>query len=364
MLLQTAERHLDCLITGYTHLQPAQPITMAHYLSAIEQALQRDTVRLFHTLENTNRSCLGAGALAGTGFPIDRKMVAELLGFEGMIVNTLDAVGGRDFLLELLSDLSILAVTLSRLSQDLYIWYTYEFGLIDLPDRLGGTSSIMPQKKNPIIMETCKGSLSIVLGGLISALAAIKNTNYTNRLDANWESFRLLGKSADQVTASMALLRAAIEGMEVRQERAYRMAEANFSTVTELADTLVREKDYSFREAHHVVGAVVRQATAQGMVATEISSQFIDEVMVREGAAPVRLPEEQVRQALDPRRNVEARDHDGGPAPAAVSRHIEGAWGQLDADRQGAAGARQAIVDAQESLRQIVREMLEGTARR
>jgi len=357
-LLRTAQEHLDTIITGYTHLQPAQPITMGHYLAAIEQALQRDTQRLFHTLANTNQSCMGAGALAGTGFPIDRQLVADLLGFNGFVVNSLDAVAGRDYLLELLSDLSILAITLSRLAQDLYVWYTYEFGIIDLPDRLGGTSSIMPQKKNPIIMETCQGSLSHILGGLVSALTAIKNTNYTNRLDANIESFHFLDESARQAEASLALLEAAVVGMEVRRDRAYEMAEANFSTVTELADTLVREKDYSFREAHHVVGAVVRRAMEEGLVATEITSPFIDEVMAAAGSAPVGLAEDQVRRALDPRRNVEARHHDGGPAPVAVSQSIDRAWDLVRRDGQQLEGARRKLVNTRETLRKIVREIL------
>jgi argininosuccinate lyase len=357
-LLRTAGEHLDSVITGYTHLQPAQPITMGHYLAGIEQALQRDTRRLFRTFENTNQCCLGAGALAGTGFPIDRQLVAALLGFDGLIVNTLDAVAGRDYLLELLADLSILAITLSRLAQDLYVWYTYEFGLIDLPDRLGGTSSIMPQKKNPIIMETCQGCLSHVLGGLASALAAIKNTNYTNRLDTNIESFHLLDESARQTEASLALLQAAVEGMEVRQERAYDMASANFSTVTELADTLVRERDYSFREAHHVVGAVVRKAVAQGLAATDITAAFIDEVLAAEGAAPAGLDDDQVRRALDPRHNVEVRAHDGGPAPAAVARSVDQAQNLVRRDRQQLEARRGALAGARESLRQAVSDML------
>jgi argininosuccinate lyase len=282
------------------------------------------------------------------------------LGFDGFLDNTLDAVGSRDYLLELFSTLAILAITLSRLAQDLFVWYTYEFGIIGLPDSLGGTSSIMPQKKNPIIMETCKGRLSHVLGGLISALSAMKNTNYTNVIDVNSESFHLLDDSAGQVEAALGLLQAAIENMEVRKDRAYDMASANFSTVTELADTLVREKDYSFREAHHIVGVIVRQALQKGLSATQITSEFIDSVIIDEIGTPVGLPEDKVRQALDPRQNVRARAHDGGPAPSAVATTIGRARRLLEEDRHFVEMTRHKLQSAQTSLRKIVREMLDG----
>jgi argininosuccinate lyase len=282
------------------------------------------------------------------------------LGFDGFLDNTLDAVGSRDYLLELFSTLAILAITLSRLAQDLFVWYTYEFGIIGLPDSLGGTSSIMPQKKNPIIMETCKGRLSHVLGGLISALSAMKNTNYTNVIDVNSESFHLLDDSAGQVEAALGLLQAAIENMEVRKDRAYDMASANFSTVTELADTLVREKDYSFREAHHIVGVIVRKALQKGLSATQITSEFIDSVIIEEIGTPIGLPEDKVHQALDPRQNVSARAHDGGPAPSAVATTIRRARRLLEEDRHFVEMTRHKLQSAQTSLRKIVREMLNG----
>lgn len=358
-LLSTAKEQLETVITGYTHLQPAQPITMGHYLAAIEQALQRDTARMSRTFENTNRSCLGAGALAGTGFPIDRQLTADLLGFAGFIDNTLDAVGGRDYLLELFSNLAILSTTLSRFAQDLFVWYTHEFGIITFPDRLGGTSSIMPQKKNPIILESSKGRLAHVFGGLVSALSAIKNTNYTNVMDVNSESFHLLDDSAYQIEAVLELLQAGFENMEVRKERACEMAAANFSTATQLADTLVREQDYSFREAHHIVAAVVRKAVENGLSATQITSNFVDKVAIDEIGMPIGLPEDQVRRALDPKHNVSARAHDGGPAPSAVAKTIERAQRLVEKDRRYVETTRHKLQEAKALLRSMVREMIE-----
>jgi argininosuccinate lyase len=358
-LLERAAVNLETIITGYTHLQPAQPITLGHYLTGIEQALQRDATRMFNTLQRTNRSCLGAGAQAGTGFPVDRALTAHLLGFNGFVENTLDAVGGRDYLLELFSGLAILATTLSRLAQDLHAWYTYEFGLITLPDRLGGTSSIMPQKKNPIIMETTKGRAAHVIGGLISAIGAMKNTNYTNVIDVNSESFHLLGDSIYHAEAMLALLEAAIEGMEVREQRAYEMAAENFSTVTELADTLVRVKNFSFREAHHAVGVIVRKALENGLKATQVTSEFVDRVVSDELGEPVGLPEEIVRQALDPKHNVAARAHPGGPAPDAVRKTIEGASKHLKEDRHRLEETCAQLDSARLALRRAAQEMIE-----
>jgi argininosuccinate lyase len=361
-LLGKAAENLDTIITGYTHLQPAQPITLGHYLTGIEQALQRDVTRLFNTLQCTNRSCLGAGALAGTGFPVDRALTAKLLGFDGFLENTLDAVGGRDYLLELYADLAILATTLSRLAQDLYAWYTYEFGIITLPDRLGGTSSIMPQKKNPIIMEATKGRAAHVIGGLISALGAMKNTNYTNVIDVNSEGFYLLDDSINHTEAMLALLEAVIEGMEVRRQPAYERAAENFSTVTELADALVRQKDCSFREAHHAVGVIVRKAMESGLKATQVTSEFIDRVVSDELGEPLGLPEESVRQALDPKHNVAARAHPGGPAPDAVRKTIESATSRLQEDRQRLGETRTQLDNARLALRSAALEMIEDAS--
>ena len=358
-LLDVAEQHLETVMIGHTHLQPAQPITLGHYLTAIEQALQRDTARLCLAFDSANKSCLGAGALAGTGFPIDRQLTADLLGFDGFVENTLDAVASRDYLLELFSNMAILATTLSRLAQDMYIWYTSEFGIIDFPDRLGGTSSIMPQKKNPIVLESCKGRLSHVFGGLVSALSAMKNTNYTNVSDVSRESFHLLDDSSYQVQAVLELLTALVESIEVRKERAYVMVSTGFTTATQLADALVGEKGYSFREAHHIVASVVRKAIEEGIRATQITSNFIDEVAIDEIGGPIGLTEDSVRNALDPMDNITVRSHEGGTAPSAVARTIRKASRLIEKDMHYVETTRRKLQSARTSLRKTVREMLD-----
>jgi argininosuccinate lyase len=296
--------------------------------------------------------------LAGTGFPINRQLTSDLLGFEGFIDNTLDAVASRDYLLELLSNLAILAVTLSRLAQDIYVWSSYEFGIIDLPDSLAGTSSIMPQKKNPVVLESTKGRLAHVFGGLVSALSAMKNTNFTNVIDVNHESFHLLDDSCYQIQAALALLGALIQAMGVREEHSAAMASVNFSTVTELADTLVAQQDYSFREAHQLIAAVARVAIKNGLTAQQITADLIDTVAAEEMGAPAGLKEQDVRKALDPATNVRARSHSGGPAPPTVARAIQSARERLSADRRHLDRARARLGRARESLRSMVRQAL------
>jgi len=356
-LADRAEAETETIITGHTHMQPAQPITVGHYLAGIEHAVARAAGQFLHTYELTNLCCLGAGALAGTGFPIDRQLTAELLAFDGFVENTVDAVAARDYLLAFFSDMACLSITLSRLAQDLYMWYSYEFGIIDLPDSLAGTSSIMPQKKNPGILESPRGRLSHVLGGLVSALTAMKNTNYTNVTDVNSQSFHHLIDSVQQVSSSVVLLEAAVAGMEIHEDRALRMASSNFSTVTQLADTLVEQEGYSFREAHHIVGIVVHRAISRGLEATDVNRGFIDEVVREELGWSIRLSDEQVTAALDPRQNVEARCHPGGPAPAAVVKSLSKTRDELADDEVHISSLRERIRGARRKLRKAAREI-------
>lgn len=343
----------DTVFTGYTHLQPAQPITVGHYLLAMERALARDTRRLVNTYHSTNLSCMGAGALAGTGFPIDRYLTATMLGFEGFIENTLDAVAGRDYLIELLGNMANLATTLSRLAQDLYVWYTHEFGIISLPDRLGGTSSIMPQKKNPVVIESPRGRLSHVTAALISALAAMKNTNYSNVTDVNNQSFHLLEDASGHLVASLSLLGAVICGMEIDSERTREMASENFSTVTELADELVRSAGYSFREAHHLVGSIVRIATDRRLKTTDITLELVDRVAREKTGRATGLNDEEVRQALDPLHCVRVRAHAGGPAPETLERSIANAETEMRSDREQVESLRESLDTTRRKLRDI-----------
>ncbi len=332
-LLELAAEHTDTVMPGYTHLQPAQPISLGHYFTAVEQALQRDCERLVGALGRANHSPLGAAALAGTGYPIDRRLVCEYLGFCGLVTNTLDAVASRDYLLEALGAGAILGTTLSRFAQDLYVWYSDEFGLIGFRDQVAGTSSIMPQKKNPVVLETIRGRTALVLGSFCTAISSLRNTNYTNIIDPK-EGFRTADQALSELASSCQLARLAVSNILVRKDVALNRARDNFSTVTDLADLLVATLGISFRESHEVVGAVVRKAIEKALRASDITAEMVSEALDEVLGLTRKIDEAQVKQALDPRSNVERRNHDGGPAAEEVKRMIRHAHAILKRDRE------------------------------
>jgi argininosuccinate lyase len=356
-ILERAHEHAGTIMPGYTHLQPAQPITLGHYLTAVEAGLARDTGRLLNALEHTNYCPLGAAALAGTGFPIDREMTAELLGFAEPVTNTLDAVASRDYILEAMAAASIMGVTLSRLAQDLFVWYSDEFSMISFRDRVAGTSSIMPQKKNPILQEYIKGRTSQQVGAFASAVAAIHNANYTNVIDANTQAFRSTPKAFHDLFAALVFSRLLIQNLIVKKEIMLERCRGNFTTVTQLADTLVTEWDISFRQAHEVVGAVVRYATEHGMRATDISAELVIEQAAEALGTKYTISTELVKQALDPEKHVELRKHTGGTAKKEVLRMASLGDRKLEADVTAVSLAEQGISRALRDLRKKADEL-------
>jgi argininosuccinate lyase len=257
--LQGATRHADVVMPGYTHLQPAQPITFGFYLAGVAQSLGRDMERLQASLAHVDSSPLGAGALAGTRFAIDRTVTATALGFGSVAPNTLDAVASRDFAWEAMSAMAIVAVTWGRVAQDFHVWSTQEFALVSFPDRVSGTSSIMPQKKNPAVLEFLKGKSSHVIALLMNALVAVKGTNFSHSGDGNRESIRAFWECGDETLRGLALLELMIGAVEPQQAHMLRRVRGDFSVATDLADGLVAD-GLSFRDAHHVVGGLVRSA--------------------------------------------------------------------------------------------------------
>lgn len=348
--LAGAERYATVVMPGYTHLQPAQPITYGYYLAAVEQALARDSQRLEHTLGSMNQSPLGAAAFAGTPFAIDRGRTAQLLGFDGYVDNALDAVGSRDFILESLSHLSLLAVFWSRVAQDYFVWSTHEFGLIDFPDSVAATSSIMPQKKNPTVLEYLKGRSGHIVGLLMAASTTVKGTHFSHTGDANREGTRGFWEAADETLRCLKLLTLVLRTATPNASGALHKAGADFSTATGLADLIVREADVSFREAHHVVGAAVRMAMDAGLPAHRIDAAMIDECALVQLGHPLNLDPEQLRQCLDPAANVQARASAGGPAQVMLLPAVQRAGERLAAARQANQARRDRLAEAQQGL--------------
>lgn len=352
--LDRAEQHAGVVMPGYTHLQPAQPVTFGWYLLGIAQALERDGQRLDQVYPRLNLNPLGAGALACTTFPIDRMETARLLGFSGVVDHGLDAVASRDFILEMLAALSLLAITWSRLAQDCYVMTSYEFQTLEFPDSVAGTSSIMPQKKNPVVLEYLKGQTGHIMGAFLAAGTAYRATNFTNTVDGNREGVRAFWEAAQLARRCLTLVDLVLRTAQPVAATMLRRARENFATATDLADRLVRDADLSFREAHHIIGGVVRLAMDRGLAAHEITSAMVDEAAQEVVGRALQLPESAVQESLDPIRSVEGRTVRGGPAKSAVLALVAEGRERLAADRHAAEARRKALADARATLKREI----------
>jgi|SRR5690606_4880596 len=322
VLVDLAERHLDVIMPGYTHLQVAQPVRFSHHLLAYHEMFRRDQGRLEDALRRADVSPLGAGALAGTTFPIDRHLSAELLGFADVAANSLDAVSDRDFALETLAALAILMMHLSRLSEELIFWSSQEFGFVTLPDAYTTGSSIMPQKKNPDVCELVRGKTGRVYGALMGLLTVMKGLplSYNKDMQEDKEGlFDALATAADSLRLYVGML----PRMQVHDKRMRSAAGAAYSNATDLADYLAR-KGVPFREAHHVVGRLVGEALAQGVPLEALPLETLQ-------AAEPRI-EADVYAALDVESVVDARRSYGGTARERVREQIAAARRALAAE--------------------------------
>jgi argininosuccinate lyase len=312
VFIDLAEREVETILPGLTHMQVAQPVSFGHHCMAYVEMFHRDTQRLLDARRRVNVLPLGAAALAGTTFPIDRWDVARQLGFEAVAENSLDAVSDRDFVMEVLSDLAILAVHLSRLSEELILWMSAPFGFIDLPDGFCTGSSIMPQKKNPDVAEIIRGKSGRVIGDLVAILVLMKGQPLAYNRD-NQEDKETLFDALDQMRASVEIMGRMLPGLQTRPGVMRAQAERGFATATDLADYLVR-KGLPFRDAHAVVGRAVRLAQERniGLEAMPLADlQALSPLIGRE-----------VYEVLVLEGSLAARDHLGGTAPRQVQAAI------------------------------------------
>jgi argininosuccinate lyase len=314
-LLELAEPHAATIMPGFTHLQVAQPVTFGHHLLAYVEMFARDAERMADCRRRVNRLPLGAAALAGTSYPIDRERVARELGFDGVCENSLDAVSDRDFAIEFCAAASVLMVHVSRLSEELILWMSPRVGFIDLADRFCTGSSIMPQKKNPDVPELARGKSGRVFGHLVALLTLMKGQPLAYNKD-NQEDKEPLFDTADTVLETVRIFVDLVGGIQVRPERMREAAAEGFSTATDLADYLVK-KGLPFRDAHEAVARAVRSAAARGV---DLADLPLDELRT---FSP--LIDAGVGAVLTLEGSVAARDHVGGTAPrqvrAAILRH-------------------------------------------
>ena len=320
-ILSLAERNTDTIMPGFTHLQTAQPVTFGHHLMAWYEMAQRDYERLLDCRKRVNILPLGAAALAGTTYPIDRNMTAELLGFERPTYNSLDSVSDRDFAIEFTSAASIIMMHLSRWAEELVMWTSAQFNFIHLPDRFCTGSSIMPQKKNPDVPELVRGKTGRVYGHLMGLLTLMKSQCLAYNKD-NQEDKEPLFDTADTLRGSLRSFADMIPAIEARSEHMYEAARRGFSTATDLADYLVR-KGVAFRDAHEIVGKAVGFGVEQDRDLSEMSLEELQQFGDMIG--------EDVFEVLTLEGSVAARNHIGGTAPAQVKAAIERAQAELAA---------------------------------
>lgn len=257
-LLERVDDETGTIMPGYTHLQHAQPITFGWYLLGLENALARDSGRLEDALARMDECPLGAGALAGTRFAIDRERTAKLLGFARAQPHSLDAVGNRDAMIELATAATQLSMTIGRMCQDFYLWSTFEFGMLEFPDRVAITSSIMPQKKNLAVLENLKARPAAMIGALTTAVAACRAVPFGHSQEVGFESGRWLWSAVEELIEMLPAARIVIDCAKPRRDRMAELASANFATATTLADLLSTRFGLPFREAHHITGRYVR----------------------------------------------------------------------------------------------------------
>jgi len=319
-LLTTAEKHVETLFPGYTHTQPAQPITFAHYLLSFFDAFSRDLERLMESYQRVNKSPMGGGALAGTSFPIDRERTAQLLGFSGIIENSLDAVGSRDFIVETQAGLSLVALNLSRFVEDLILWTSAGFGLVELADEFSSTSSIMPQKKNPEVPEVIRARMSDVAGNLLATIMTLKSLPSGYNMDFQ-EITPKLWESIDLLSVSLPVLRDLIATLKVSDPIPSRLLD--LTTSTELANMLVRRHGLPFRSAHRIVGALVRDLAEKKLSLSDVTPDVIKSISTRIIGFSVAVSQEDIRACLDPKRFVDSHKVKGGPSPMEVTRMLK-----------------------------------------
>ncbi|MGE0733926.1 MAG: argininosuccinate lyase [Alphaproteobacteria bacterium] len=315
-LIAQAERHADAIMPGFTHLQSAQPVTFGHHMLAYVEMLGRDRGRLRDCRARANESPLGAAALAGTSFPIDRHLTAKLLGFDRPMENSLDAVSARDFILEFLAASSIAAVNLSRLAEELVLWSSAQFAFVRLSDAFTTGSSIMPQKKNPDAAELIRAKPGRIIGALATLLIVMKGLPLAYSKDMQ-EDKEPLFDAADSLSLCVQAMTGMIKDLKVDRARMKAAAATGFATATDLADWLVRVLGLPFRQAHHVTGSLVKLAEGKGCDLPQL------------GLADMQKVEPHITKAvfdvLGVEKSVASRTSYGGTAPANVRRAIKAA---------------------------------------
>ena len=328
-LIDLAWRHRETILALHTHTQPAQPSTVAHYLLAMIEQLERDATRLKAAYATTNRNPLGACAITGTGFPIDRALTSRLLGFSGPTSNTYGSIATTDYLLENVTSTAVLLTGLGRFVQDMLLWSTAEFGYLRLGDGFVQGSSIMPQKRNPVAMEHARAIGSKALGQAMGIMVCVHNTPFGDIVDTEDDLQPLVDRMFHDACRALTLAGAAMASAEFDTATLARRAGEGWITITELADTLVREHGMAFDTAHDIARRIVK---TRGDSPAALISDIITEASQELLGTAIRYTEERVMAIMSPRHFIDVRTTPGGPAPAMTTAALEASRETLGAD--------------------------------
>ncbi len=308
VLIRLTENHYDTIMPGYTHLQRAQPITLAHHLMAYFQMFRRDVERLDDCVKRLNIMPLGSGALAGTTYPLDRQMVADELGFDSITENSLDGVSDRDFVIEMASCISLIMMHLSRFSEEIILWCSHEFSFVELDDAYSTGSSIMPQKKNPDVAELVRGKSGRVFGSLMGLLTMMKGLPLAYNKDMQ-EDKEAIFNAVDTVKLCLPIFSRMLETMKIKKSNLYNAARGGFTNATDMADYLVK-KGIPFRDSHEIIGRMVAYCIEKG--------KSIDEMSLEEHQTFSNKIDNDVYEAISLKTCVNERKIPGGPAQESV----------------------------------------------
>lgn len=321
-LLKLSEEHKETIMCGYTHMQPAQAITYGHYLLSYVDVFYRDLKRISQVYDQTNVSPLGASALGGTTINIDREYIAELLGFDDVLENTIDAVSNRDFMLEAGSCLTIIMTSLSRMAEDYILWSTPEYDLIELSDEFTDISTAMPQKKNASLFEMVRGKTGTAIGTLLQLYSTIKGlpTGYNQDLQ---ELKHSLWKLIDITKSSIDVSKRMIETATVKRNNMFKATVENYVTAIDLAEYLAQEYSISFREAHFLVGNIIRELLSKNITLSDLKASQIREISRSTIGKELLLQNDKLKAVVNPLQSIQQRKGTGNPSPLEVGRMIE-----------------------------------------
>jgi argininosuccinate lyase len=353
-VVNKAADNLDTVMVVYTHRKEAQPITLGHYLMAISESLGKSIDRYEQLYVRMNQNPLGAAASAGTGWPLDRERTAALLGFDGLVVDTIEGTAGWDHIAEFASDNAIYLSGLSRLGSEIQLWSSDEYRSAELDPAFAGTSSIMPQKRNPDSIERSRAIASNSVGQLVSILTSLNSIEYQHSVSR----VPLEPRSLDAMIAATHAMTGVVRTLQPNKPQMLRYAAQNFSTMTDLADALVRETGIDFREAHEVIARVVNAAIDQGKTADQITVGMIETAAVAQIGHRLNISAAAVRDALDPAKNVSRRNGIGGPAPTSVAKMVSDARSQIDGEKARLSERQNRIATARKNLDQSAENMM------